>query len=172
MLTANHLVIPIDNAIATFWRTKFPDLVDLFVGDDFYLTISPGSYRPIWGTASTVTQGYRVKFVDHQCHKLEGFDVNLAAECNCASVYYLLKDLEQLGKDATCGTYTGILVRDYIIPDLADIKANLDYSERYVLLEVEQTTGSMGLGSDRSYFGTKLMLSILDEPPVIAVPIP
>lgn len=134
----------------------------MFVDDNFYLTISPTSYRPIWEAASTVSQGYSKRHADLSQHRLEGFDVNLASDCNCASVYYLLKDLEVTSKDAPCGSFSGITVNDYLLPEVADIKGDRDFTARQCLLEVEQTAGSMSTGSDRSFLGTKLIFQILD----------
>jgi hypothetical protein len=162
LLRCNYLTIPIDPAIATFWKDKFPDLEDLFEGNLFYLTIAPESYRPVWGVASEVNQGYRAKSITLATHQLEGFDVDLANECNCADVYYLLKDLEHISKQSPCGSFAGIIVRDYMLPELADIKAEQEYSDRHVTIEVETSSGSMSLGNSRSLFGIKVIFQILD----------
>jgi hypothetical protein len=162
LLHNNYLNIPIDPAIATFWKDKFPDLEDLFEGDILHLTIAPESYRPVWGVASEVNQGYSTKFLTLASHRLEGFDLDLANECNCADVYYLLKDLEDVSKQAPCGAFTGIAVRDYLLPELDDIKAGREYSDRQVTIEVEATGGSMSLGQERSLFGIKVFFQILD----------
>ena len=164
-MQANLLVIPVDNAIALFWRTKYPDLEELFDGDNLRLAIAPNSYRPIWEAASTVNRGYCRRYVDPSLHRLEGFDINLARECNCASIYYLLRDLEETAKLASCGSYTGITLYDYLLPDLEDIKADLEFSTRQVTIEIETTSGTMGIESDRSVFGAKLMFGILDVLP-------
>lgn len=162
MLRCNYLIIPIEPDTATFWKTRFPDLEDLFDGDLFHLTIAPESYRPVWGVASEVAQGYKAKFITSAPHRLEGFDVDLATECNCADVYYLLKDLEYFTKESPCGSFAGITVRDYLLPDLADIKAGREYSDRACTIEVEASGGSMSLGSSRSLFSTKVIFQILD----------
>ena len=162
MFKTNYLEIPIDSAIASFWKAKFPDLEDLFEGDNLQITIAPNSYRPIWEAASTVNQGYKNRYADLKEHRLEGFDVNLAVDCNCASVYYLLKDLEETSKAKPCGSFTGIVIHDYLLPDLVDIKADSQFTKRQVTIEVESSTGSMGKERDRSLFGTKVMFGILD----------
>lgn len=162
MLRCNYLTIPIDPAIALFWKARFPDLADLFEGDLFHLTIAPESYRPVWGVASEVNQGYRAKSITLAPHRLEGFDVDLATDCNCADVYYLLKDLEDISKKADCGSFTGITVRDYLLPELADIKSGQEYSDRHVTIEVETSSGSMGLSNERSLFGIKIIFQILE----------
>lgn len=164
-LTVNKLVIAVEQATADFWKTKFPELIDMFDGNNLNLLISPDSYRPIWETASVVNQGYRDRFAELSTHRLEGFDVNLANECNCASVYYLLRDLEEASKGVTCGTFAGLTVLDYLHPDLADIKADQEFTQRQCLVEIEATAGSMGVGVSRSQYGAKLMLQILDQSP-------
>ena len=162
MLQANYLVIPIDPAIASFWQNKFPDLVELFEGNDFYLTVAPDSYRPVWEVTARVEEGLTNKYLIDSPHRLEGFDINLAGECNRASVYYLLRDLEETSKAVDCGFYEGITVYDYLLPDLKDIKADLDYSKRQVTLEAETVNATMSLQRDRAIFGSRVIFQILD----------
>ena len=166
-LPVNKIAIAVDPVIANFWITKFPDLADMFDTNSFLnLLMAPDSYRPIWQAPSVVDHGYHKRYVDFSCHKLEGFDVNLATECQCASVYYLLRDLEEASKGAACRTYVGFTIFDYMLPDLADIKADLDFTTRQCLIEIEATAGSTGLGTARSQYGTKLMFQILHQDPL------
>ena len=162
MFVVNQIAIAIEPELGLAWTTLYPDLSDLFEGEELILRIAPSSYRPVWETASTVTQGYKSRFTDRSLHRLEGFDVTLAADCNRASVYYLLRDVEERSKNVPCGEFAGVMVKDYLLPDVKDIKAGLEYSDRPCLLEVENTAGAMGTGGKRSLFGTRLIFQILD----------
>lgn len=176
-LIINILTIPVETTIRDFWISRYPDCVDLFDNDNtvvdglpspgasptvnLVLAIAPNSYRPTWETQSEVLIGAVSKVASLSSHRLEGFTVDLGANCNCAMVYYLLKELEENSKAVNCGTYQGITVYDYLLPELADIKAGQEFTERKVLLEIESSTGAMGRERDRSLFGITLICQIL-----------
>ncbi|WP_287288760.1 hypothetical protein [Okeania sp. SIO2B9] len=152
-------MILVEQTFKDGWLSIYPEIENLF--DDLYLVlnIDPSSFRPIWGETSEILRGTEKNVVNPGNHELEGFIVNLGQNCNCASVYYLLRDLERLSKE-NCD-YKTVQIRDYINPDLTDIKLGQDYTTRDVALEIESTSGSLWKGEARAYPGLTMTISIL-----------
>ncbi len=158
----NKIEIPIPSDRVVFWTQRFPDDADLFNGNNLVLMVSSNGYRPIWETASATVQGVERKVVELSCHELEGFVLELAEECNCALVYYALKELEESLKNFESDEYQGIQVNDYCLPEVEDIAANAEFTTRTVSLEVEASRGTDDVGEKRVSFGTRIICNILE----------
>lgn len=161
-ISFNKIAIPIDPADVIFWSAKYPDCADVFDGNDLVLAIAPAGYRPIWEDVSGSLKGITNTIIDVSDHRLEGFILELAEECNCATVYYALKELEKsLKASAGCGLYPGLEIRDYINPEVEDIRAGAEFTTRTVSLEIENAQGTGGEGVLRSAFGVRIVCNII-----------
>lgn len=160
-IVGNRIEIPIDPARVSYWSGKFPDDADLFAGNVLVLRVSSNGYRPIWEEASNAVQGTVRKVLELSCHELEGFILELAEDCNCALVYYALKELETSLKDFAGDEYQGVAINDYCLPDAEDLGSGAEFTTRIVSLEAETSRGTDGSGGDRVSFGTRVICNIL-----------